>query len=100
MSAAGALMAARAAGIRVSTDGNDLVLQAVTAPPPDVLDILQRHKVDIATLLDSAEPEPSEVSEPIPPLPCLANPSTSDWEQSDAAQAGMVAGLLITSRRQ
>lgn len=99
MSAAEALVAARAAGVRVSTDGDDLVLEASAPPPPDVLDLLQRHKADIATLLGSPEPEPSEAPEPMPPQPCLAEPSTTGWEQGDAAQAAMVAGLLIASRR-
>lgn len=44
MSAAEALKAARAAGIHVEIDGNDLVLEAPTAPAPAILDQLSRHK--------------------------------------------------------
>src|ERR1700677_3308716 len=51
MSAAEAIIAARAAGVSLEIDGDDLVLEA-TAPPPDtVLDLLSRHKPDIVALL-------------------------------------------------
>jgi hypothetical protein len=46
MSAAEALDAARAAGIRVGVDGDDLVLEAFAAPRPAVLDVLSRNKAD------------------------------------------------------
>jgi hypothetical protein len=51
MTAADALEVALAVGIRVEIDGDDLVLEAPTAPPPGVLDLLSRHKAGIATLL-------------------------------------------------
>jgi hypothetical protein len=51
MSAAEALQAARAAGIRVRIDGDGLVLEASAAPPRTVLDLLSRHKAGIVTLL-------------------------------------------------
>jgi hypothetical protein len=51
MSAAEALKAARAAGIRVGIDGDDLMLEAAAPPPPAVLDLLSRHKAGIVTLL-------------------------------------------------
>ena len=44
MSAAEALKAARAAGIRFEIDGDDLVLEAPVAPPPIVLDLLSRQQ--------------------------------------------------------
>lgn len=51
MSAAEALKAAFAAGIRFGVDGDELVLEASTPPPLAVLDLLSRHKVGIVTLL-------------------------------------------------
>ena len=51
MSAAEALRVARAAGIRIMIDGGDLVLEASTAPPAAVLDLLARNKARILTLL-------------------------------------------------
>jgi len=56
MSAAEALEVARAAGIRVEIDGDDLVLEAPTAPPPGVLYLLSRYKADIVTLLRLGRP--------------------------------------------
>jgi hypothetical protein len=55
MTAAEALKAARAAGIRVGIDGDDLMLAASAPPPPAVLDLLSRHKAGIVTLLRPAE---------------------------------------------
>ena len=54
MSAAQALKAARAAGVRLGSDGNALTLEASTAPPPDVLDVLARHKAGVVALLRPA----------------------------------------------
>jgi hypothetical protein len=54
MSAAEVLKAARAAGIQLGIDGVALTLQAVTAPPPAVLDLLARHKAGIISLLRPA----------------------------------------------
>jgi hypothetical protein len=51
MSAVLALNAARAAGIELALDGDDLVLRAASAPPAAMLDALSRHKVDIVALL-------------------------------------------------
>jgi hypothetical protein len=51
MSAAEALKKARAAGIRLGIDGDDLALEASAPPPAEVLDLLARHKADIVTLL-------------------------------------------------
>jgi len=51
MSAAEALKQARAAGIRLGIDGDDLALEASAPPPAEVLDLLARHKADIVTLL-------------------------------------------------
>jgi hypothetical protein len=51
VSAAEALKAARAAGIQLGIDGDDLVLNAASAPPAAVLDALSLHKVEITNLL-------------------------------------------------
>jgi hypothetical protein len=55
MSAAEALGVARAAGISVSIDGDDLVLEAYAPPPPALLDLLSHHKANIVTLLRLAD---------------------------------------------
>jgi len=46
-----ALKQARAAGIQVRIDGDDLTLEASAPPPGEVLDLLARHKSDILVLL-------------------------------------------------
>jgi hypothetical protein len=53
MSAADALKAARAADIRLGIDGDALTLEASTAPPPALLELLSRHKGSILALLRS-----------------------------------------------
>lgn len=54
MSAAEALKVARAAGVSLGIDGDTLTLEAATAPPPTVLDLLARHKAGIIALLRPA----------------------------------------------
>jgi hypothetical protein len=51
MSAAEVLQAARAAGVTVGIDGDDLLLEATTAPPPAVLEALSSHKAGIVAML-------------------------------------------------
>ena len=51
MSAAEALKAARAAGIKLAIDGDDLVLEASASPPPAVIDRLTAHKTEIVAML-------------------------------------------------
>ena len=55
MSAVEALKAARAAGIQLGIDGDDLVLEASVPPPPAVIDLLSRHKAEVVALLRPAE---------------------------------------------
>ena len=55
MSAANALKAARAAGVAVRLDGDDLVLTAATEPPAVILELLSQHKPDILALLRPGE---------------------------------------------
>jgi hypothetical protein len=54
VSAAEALKAARAAGLRVNLDGDDLLLEAPAPPPTEILDLLSRHKPAIVMLLRPA----------------------------------------------
>jgi hypothetical protein len=54
MSAAEAMKAARAAGIRLAVDGDDLVLKGSAPPPPRVFDLLRRYKTQIMLLLRPA----------------------------------------------
>jgi hypothetical protein len=56
MSVVEALKAARAAGVELALDGDDLALKAASAPPTAVLDALSRHKAEIVVLLRPAEP--------------------------------------------
>jgi len=51
MSAIGALKAARASGVELALDGDDLVLEADSAPLAAVLEALSRHKAEIVALL-------------------------------------------------
>ena len=51
MSAPNAIIEARAAGVKILLDGDDLVLEASSPPPESVLDALSRNKVGIVTLL-------------------------------------------------
>lgn len=51
MSAFQALKAARDAGVRIVIDGDALALDADTAPPATVLDLLSRHKAGVVALL-------------------------------------------------
>jgi hypothetical protein len=54
ISAAEALRAARAAGIQLSIEGGDLVLEASVGPPPALLDLLSHHKASVIALLRPA----------------------------------------------
>jgi hypothetical protein len=61
MSTTGALAAAGAAGVFITLDGADLVLEAVTAPPPTVLEELRYHKRSIVALLRRSRPLPNSL---------------------------------------
>jgi hypothetical protein len=74
MSAVEALKAARAAGVELALDGNDLTLKAASAPSAAVLDALSRHKAEIMVLLRPAED----------------GWSAEDWQVSFAERAGIV----------
>jgi hypothetical protein len=47
MSAVEALRAARAFGVSVRIDGDDIVLEAAAPPPPNLIELLSRHKAAI-----------------------------------------------------
>src|SRR5439155_22645116 len=51
MTAFQALQSARDAGVRIVIDGDALTLDADTAPPATVLDLLSRHKAGMVALL-------------------------------------------------
>lgn len=51
MSAASTIRAARTAGVSLTLDGDDLVLEASAPPPAAILDLLSRHKPGIVVLL-------------------------------------------------
>lgn len=53
MSASEILNSARAAGIVVRLDGDDLLLQAAAPPPTAILHLLSRHKQEIVAMLRS-----------------------------------------------
>jgi len=55
MSAADVLKAARAVGVEVTLDGDDLLLEAALAPPAAVLAALSRHKSEIVAMLRPAQ---------------------------------------------
>jgi hypothetical protein len=55
MSAVRALGAARAFGVHLELDGDDLLLEAVGPPPDAVLAALSRHKPEVVRLLNSAQ---------------------------------------------
>jgi hypothetical protein len=55
MSAVRALGAARAFGVHLEADGDDLLLEASGPPPDAVLDALSRHKPEVVRLLHSAK---------------------------------------------
>jgi hypothetical protein len=51
VSTAEALKAARAAGVELPLDGDDLGLEAAAPPPPVILNLFARHKSEIVALL-------------------------------------------------
>ena len=53
MSAAEVLKLARATGISVMVDGDNIMLEASAEPPADMLDALRKHKADIIAVLRS-----------------------------------------------
>ena len=54
MSATEAIRAACTAGVRLTADGEDLLLDAASPPPPAVIEKLSRHKAEVLKLLRPA----------------------------------------------
>ena len=54
MSAAEAIRAARTAGVRLTANGEDLLLDAASPPSVAVIDKLWRHKAEVLKLLRPA----------------------------------------------
>ena len=51
MSAAAAIRLARENGIRLGISGDELILDATTKPPNEVIETIRNHKADIVALL-------------------------------------------------
>lgn len=51
MRAAEVLVAAQVAGVAIAVEGTDLILAAPAPPPPDVLNLIKAHKIEIIRLL-------------------------------------------------
>jgi hypothetical protein len=73
MSATEALRAAHAAGVRITVDGDDLLLTALSEPPATVLDLLSQHKPAIVRFLQ----------------PLSRNWSAEDWRAFFDERAGI-----------
>jgi hypothetical protein len=109
MSAGEALKAARAAGIRVEIDGDDLVLEAPVPPPPVVLDLLSRHKAHIIAILGrqaqmtvvaSSRPQADHSDRNSADPRALAEPGYGSWQTFvdwQRAEIDVALDLLPTS---
>jgi hypothetical protein len=60
MTALQAMREARAAGITLRIDGDDLHLQAAAPPPATVINLLSRHKAEVLVMLAATEYERNE----------------------------------------
>jgi hypothetical protein len=58
--AAEVLKEATAAGVRIAIEGDGLLLEATTAPPKAVIELITQHKVAIIDLLRSGRGGPAE----------------------------------------
>jgi len=102
MSAAEALKAARAAGIKLGFDGDDLVLEAAVRPAPAVIDLLSRHKAEVLAMLAAIEHERNEskllATRLSPKKITQATQGEPGFEESCAARRGRVEeidGVLL-----
>ena len=80
-------MAARSAGIQISVDGDDLVLESAAEPPVAVVDLLTQHKAGILTLLRSG----------IGSAPIIASSSADNIGSASSDIAGSAASEIIGS---
>jgi hypothetical protein len=74
MSVAQALSAARAVGIHLEVDGDDLLLEAPAPPPSAILEVLSQHKAEIVAVL----------------RPGLDGWSADDWQAFFDERAGIM----------
>src|SRR4051812_4178470 len=92
---------ARAAGVRVGTDGRDLLLEAAAAPRPAVLEGLTRHKAGIVALLRSEQGARSTEHRP-PPLQTRTAPTRQPSPAGETCCKGSdrraVVDLLKTAK--
>jgi hypothetical protein len=63
MSAVTAMRIARAAGIELELDSDDLLLQAAAPPPASIIDLLARHKPEIIVLLRQSGPRTAIIAD-------------------------------------
>jgi hypothetical protein len=73
VSANEAIKVARDAGIELTIDGDDLVLEAPAPPPATVLDLLSRHKAEVVAVLAASTLKSAPVTE-APKLDLAAPP--------------------------
>jgi hypothetical protein len=95
MSAIEALNAARAAGIELAIDGDDLVLEASVPPPDAVIDLLSRHKTDVIAMLHRRRANEFDQVLPIPATEIVegvANKGQTDTTGEYRAQGRKPAG--------
>jgi len=71
LTAPDAIRAAWAAGVRVSTDGNDLLLEANAPPPSPVLDRLRRQKAAVIAFMMRTRATPGSAPSVPPPRPLV-----------------------------
>ena len=102
MSAFEALDAARAAGIEVQLDGDDLVLESAAEPPVAIVDLLTEHKSGILAILRSGQAAAEERvaiaevefrADPIGAAPLLASTDATGTGSSDitgSVSTGMI----------
>jgi len=83
MSAAEAVMEARAAGIQLGLDGDDLVLEAAAPPSPAVLELLFRHKPAIVVWL----------------RPGADGWSAEDWQGILTSAPGLLSSTVVCRAR-
>ena len=109
MSIAETLAAAQAAGVWLGLDGTDLLIEADSAPPPELLDALRRDKPEILALLrtrETGEEDPAATGTESPNLHGLTleeleEVAGEDWpevrDDTDVLEA--LAHAVVTRRQ-
>jgi len=108
MSPLEALEAARAAGLQVSVDGDDLMLESAAEPPVAIVDLLTEHKPGILAILRSGQAAAEERvaiaevefrADPIGAAPLLASTDATGTGSSDitgSVSTGMIGSASGT----